>query len=172
MLILLFAPKLFFCFFCLFFQIVNLVLILLNRFKWTENKFKNVGIKTLWQSRPAQSCQHTQAAMLLLWYHCLWCVLRADIVVQWGTAGQAAIVPAGFKNTSLVINNTQPLFKQSTVPDNPAHLTFRPNLLNTFTICSKILLLFNESVLTCLFGNGPVTTWKIGMKIRSWFCFK
>lgn len=88
-------------------------------------------------------------------------MLRADIVVQWGTAGQAAIVPAGLKNTSMVINNTQPLFKRSTVPDNPAHLTFRQNLLNTFTICSKILLLnllFNESVLMCLFGNGLLTT--------------
>ncbi len=62
--------------------------------------------------------------------------------MQWSTAGQAAIVQGGFKNTSLVINNTQPLFKRSTVADNPAHLTFRQNLPNTFTISSKILLLF------------------------------
>lgn len=78
-------------------------------------------------------------------------MLRADIVVQWGTAGQAAIVQAGFKNTGLVINITQPLFKWSTVADNPAHLIFRQNLRNTFTISSKILLLFAESILLCLF---------------------
>lgn len=161
MLMLLSAPKLL------------LFILYLNRFKWTENKFKNFGIKKkkikiLWQCRAAESCQHTQAAMLLLWNHCLWCVRRADIVVQWATAGQAAIVQAGFKNTSLVINNTQPLFKRSTVPDTPAYLTFRQNLLNTFTICSKILLLFNESILMCLFVKGLLTTGTIGMKNRSW----
>lgn len=93
-------------------------------------------------------------------------MLRADIAVQWGTAGQAAIVQAGFKNTRLVINNIQPLFEQSTVPDNPAHLTFRLNLLNTFTICSKILLLFNKSMLICLYVKGLLTTGMNGMKIR------
>ncbi len=43
--------------------------------------------------------------------------------MQWGTAGQTAIVQGGFKNTSLVINNTQLLFKRSTVAVKPAHLT-------------------------------------------------
>lgn len=108
-------------------------------------KFKNIGYKLIWQWKDAQSCQNT-GSRAFVWFDCLWCVLRADIVVQWGTAGQAAIVQDGFKNTSLVINNIQPLFKQSTVADNPSHLTSRQNVCNTFTICSRFHP-FNKSII-------------------------